>query len=403
LPRVSVIIPTYNNAHFIAATLESVFAQQYHDFEVIVVDDGSTDDTRQVLSPFLDRITYLHQPNSERSAARNNGLSHAGGEYIAFLDSDDLWAPEKLAKQVTVLDANPQISLVFTRARYIDEVGQPVSFSGQTCDGGPGQQVVIMDYSIPLLNGNVVAGGGSAAMVRRWMLEKVGKFDLNLVQSEDWDMWLRLAPLGPFAYIPEPLTSYRVYGWKKLLKWQMNAESIQQHMRIVDKHLTGWKCEPLEKVRLRDTALCTALTLAVLAAYQSDQIPAGQEYLRKAVQIDPALGKRDRLLWLIVDRAKMIETDTGSYDEALAFSHRMLDGLPPELIRQRPPRRQVEGWLFISGAFQQHEKGNSPAVRSLLKRGLVRAPGALSNRGVLSILRRSLLSPLQKVGGENTA
>lgn len=392
MPRVSVIIPTYNSARFIAATLESVFAQSYSDFEIIVVDDGSTDDTRAVLAPYLERIRYIHQPNNERSAARNHALAHAGGEYIAFLDSDDLWAPDKLERQVAVLDANPQASLAFNQARYIDENGRPVSFCGQTIDGAPGSQVVVADFSLPLLGGNVVAGGGSAAMARRWMLDEVGEFDLDLVQSEDWDMWLRLAQLGPFAYIPAPLTSYRVYGWKKLLTRQMDAESIQQHMRIVDKHLAAWQGEAGEKARLRNAALRTALTLAALAAYQLDEIPAGQAYLRQAMQADAALGERERLLWLIVDRAKMIETDSGSYDEALAFARRMLAGLPPELARQRPGVRQVEGWLFISGAFQQHEKGNLPAVRRLLARGLVRAPGALRNRGVLSILRRSLVA-----------
>lgn len=395
MPRVSVIIPTYNCARFIAATLDSVLAQTDQDFEIIVVDDGSTDNTRAVLQPYLDRITYIFQQNSERSAARNNALRRAGGEYVAFLDSDDLWTPDKLERQIAVLEANPQVSLVFSQARYIDENGQPISFCGQTIDGEPGEAVKIADYSIPLLSGNVVAGGGSAAVVRRWMLDEVGEFDLDLVQSEDWDMWVRLAQMGPFAYIPEPLTSYRVYGWKKLLTRQMDEENIQQHLQIVDKNLVGWRGDAQEKQRLRAGAERTATVLAALAAYQLGDTTVGQKYLRRAIQADAELAKHAGLLWLVVDRAKMIETDTGSYDEALAFIRRMLEGLPEELARVRPSFRRAAGWLYISGAFQEYERGNLPAVRSLLRRGLVAAPGALRNRGVLSMLRKSMLARSQ--------
>ncbi|HWQ03791.1 MAG TPA: glycosyltransferase [Longilinea sp.] len=392
MPRVSVIIPTYNSARFIAGTLDSVFAQSFRDFEVIVVDDGSTDNTREVLQPFQNRIQYIYQQNSERSAARNNALSHTQSEYIAFLDSDDLWAPEKLERQVAVLDANPQVSLVFCQARYLDESGKPVSFCGQTLDGEPGEGLVIADYSIPLLSSNVVAGGGSAAMVRRRLLDEVGKFDLDLVQSEDWDMWVRLAQLGPFAYIPEPLASYRVYGWKKLLTRQMDEESIQQHLRIVDKNLAGWRGDPQEKLRLRREALRFALVLAIQAAYQLDRIQAGQDFLRRAIQTDSSLGTREKLLWLFVDRAKMIETDTESYDEALAFIQRALDGLPAEVNREQPSYRQAAGWLFVSGAFQQYEHHNLAEVRRLLRRGLAAAPEVLRNRGVLSMLVKSLFA-----------
>lgn len=401
MPRVSVIIPTYNSARFIAATIDSVLAQSYRDFEIIVVDDGSTDDTRRVLQPYLDRIRYIHQPNSERSVARNHALRHAAGEYVAFLDSDDLWAPEKLARQTAVLDAHPQVSLAFTRARYVDETGRPVSFCGQDFDGEPGEEVTVADYTIPLLGGNVVAGGGSTVLARRNMLDAVGGFDLDLVQSEDWDMWLRLAGMGPFAYIPEALTSYRVYGWPKLLNRQMDPESIEQHLRIVDKNLAGWQGDESEKKRLRDAAQRAALLLAALAAYQLGAVPAAQGYLRQAARVDATLNRRAGLLWLVVDRAKMIETDTGSYEEALAFARRTLDGLPAEMTPQRPSYGQVAGWLFVSGAFQQYEKGNLPAVRSLLGRGLVRAPGALRNRGVLAMLGRSLLGRPRPRGVEH--
>jgi glycosyltransferase involved in cell wall biosynthesis len=392
MPRVSVIIPTYNSARFIAATLDSVLAQSFRDFEIIVVDDGSNDNTRDVLQPYLNRINYICQQNSERSAARNNALSQAHGEYIAFLDSDDLWAPEKLARQVAVLDDHLQVSLVFSQARYVDVDGNPVSFAGQTIDGQPGNELVIADYSLPLLSGNVVAGGGSTAITRHRLLDEVGNFDLDLVQSEDWDMWVRLARMGLFAYIPEPLTSYRVYGWKKLLTRQMDEESIQQHLRIVDKNLVGWQGDPQEKLRLRNEALRFALVLATQAAYQLDNVQAGQDFLRRAVQVDPSLGTREKLLWLFVDRAKMIETDTASYEKALTFLKCALDGLPAELAKQRPTYHQATGWLYVSGAFEQYDKGNLAEVRRLVRLAMKATPEVLRNRGVLSIGIKSLFA-----------
>src|SRR3990170_2838516 len=114
MPKVSVIIPTYNREKYIVETLQSVFAQTFTDYEVIVIDDGSTDNTADVLRPYLDRIVYIRKPNGGQGSARNVGIKVAKGEYIAFLDSDDLWMPEKLELQVKYLDNNKDAGLVFT-------------------------------------------------------------------------------------------------------------------------------------------------------------------------------------------------------------------------------------------------------------------------------------------------
>ncbi len=386
MPRVSVIIPTYNSARFITATLDSVLAQSYRDFEIIVVDDGSTDNTRNVIQPYLDRITYIYQQNSERSAARNNGMTHASGDYIAFLDSDDLWASEKLKRQVAVLDAHPEVALVYCQAQYIDEIGKLTFFCGNWIDGPKADDLVIADYFEALLGGNVISGGGSTPIVRHWMLNRVGPFDETLTNGEDWDVWLRLSRLGPFAYLPEPLTSYRVYGLKKLLTRQSAPRDVEQNIRVIDKNLTDWEGDPIRGERLRSNAMRSVFLLAALGGYQLGNFSSAMDYLAKTIQLDPNLGTKQSIMWVVVDRAKIIERASGLYTEAISFMNNVFDHLPPELSGLHISRRQAAGWLYISGAFEQHEQRNDPRVRYLLVNGLLRAPQAICNRGVLSML-----------------
>ena len=115
--RISVVIPAYNRARRLPATLESAFRQGYDDLEVIVVDDGSVDDTREVVGTYGDRVRYVYQPNAGAGAARNTGMRHATGELVAFLDSDDRWEDYKLSMQAAVLQARPDVGLVFSAAR----------------------------------------------------------------------------------------------------------------------------------------------------------------------------------------------------------------------------------------------------------------------------------------------
>src|SRR5215471_9220074 len=125
-PLVSVVIPTYNRADYIGETIESVLQQTYSNIEIIVIDDGSTDNTAQVVERFESRVRYVRQENAERGASRNHGLRLAQGEFISFLDSDDLWMPSKAAAAVSLLQENPAIGLVCTDAVQIDGQGKEV-------------------------------------------------------------------------------------------------------------------------------------------------------------------------------------------------------------------------------------------------------------------------------------
>jgi glycosyltransferase involved in cell wall biosynthesis len=201
-PRLSVVIPNYNCARFLPETLESVFAQTCGDLEIIVVDDGSTDGSQALLGRFADRVRVIHQENQGVSAARNRGIRESRGEFVAFLDADDLWHPEKLAKQLQLF-TNPAVGLVHCAVEYVDEQNRPL---GTNFTGRRGRVL----KSIALLQGTVVLAGGSTAVVRREAFEKVGSFDREMSTAADWDMWRRIACAYEIDVVREPLMRYRL-------------------------------------------------------------------------------------------------------------------------------------------------------------------------------------------------
>lgn len=189
--KVSVIIPTYNRAQYIAAAIDSVLGQTYPDYEIIVVDDGSTDNTRQVLSRYGERIRYIYQKNSKEGAARNNGIRHAQGEFVALLDSDDLWLPHKLERDVALFAADMGIGVVYSLAEYITSDGKPVGWKPLRWYEGDVLEKLALENFVSL----------STAVVRRACFEEVGYFneDRQLSGSVDWEMWMRLAARYRFA------------------------------------------------------------------------------------------------------------------------------------------------------------------------------------------------------------
>lgn len=195
--HVSVVIPTYNSGPLVAEAVRSVLAQTRPAHEVIVVDDGSTDDTAQRLAEFGERIVYVRQANARVAAARNTGLARATGELVAFLDADDAWHPEKLARQVQVLEAHPEIGLVGTGT-----TDWPGEFAAEL----PAGELRRLTFSRLLLSNQITT---SSVVVRRSVLERVGSFDTELFGPEDYDLWLRCAQVSEVANLQQPLTGYR--------------------------------------------------------------------------------------------------------------------------------------------------------------------------------------------------
>jgi hypothetical protein len=202
-PRVSVVVPCYNAERFLGATLDSALGQEGVAVEVLVADDGSSDGTSEILARYGDRVRVLRQDRRGPSAARNACLGAARAEYVALLDADDRFRPGKLARQVAVLDARPDVGLVYTGWHVVDADGAPLPHQGWSREEG--------DVRRRLLLGNLAHP--VAVMVRRAPVIAAGGFDETLQVNEDWDLFLRLALRGMrWACIDEPLCEYRVHG-----------------------------------------------------------------------------------------------------------------------------------------------------------------------------------------------
>lgn len=196
-PSVSVIVPAYNAAWCIRKAIDSVIAQTFRDFELLVVDDGSTDCTAEILVEYGDAIRVIRQPNGGLARARNAGIHASRAEFVAFLDADDWWLPGKLAPQVALLRARPDVGFASTMARVEDAEG--VFLNLWPCP-------TRTDFLPHLFSANgSVAGSGSAVIARRQLLMQIGCFDESLLSLEDVDMWMRLAAVSGYACIGEPL------------------------------------------------------------------------------------------------------------------------------------------------------------------------------------------------------
>ena len=216
---VSVIIPTYNRAYIIEEALESVFAQTFEDFEVIVADDGSTDDTATRIAAIADpRLRYIPLPHAGAPAAgRNAGIRHARGEILAFLDSDDLWKPDKLAREVAFLDRHPEAGAVFSDLEKYDRGCHTPSFaraapafSRHLAGATSTEPRVLPQRLLYLVLLQEVPIMPSAFAIRRAVVERHGAFDATWTTCEDWEFFLRLARTERFGYIDRPLVVLRV-------------------------------------------------------------------------------------------------------------------------------------------------------------------------------------------------
>jgi glycosyltransferase involved in cell wall biosynthesis len=224
-PLVSVVIASYNMGQYLAVSLRSALDQTYRDIEVVVVDDGSTDDTQDVIKPFLGdtRLRYVHQSNGGQAYAKNRGIREATGEFVAFLDADDIWLPRKLETQMPLFLAQ-DVGVVFCRSVEID---------------AQGAQLRLLDF--PLYRGSISGQllifnfiGFSTSVVRKRCFERLGAFRQDLGMGIDYDLWLRFSAHYTFDFVDAQLVRYRVWPG------QMSSNVERRYMngiKIMEKFL----------------------------------------------------------------------------------------------------------------------------------------------------------------------
>lgn len=222
LPTVSVIIPTYNREKFIKAAVESVLKQSFTDFEIIIVDDGSKDSTKEIIASIKDpRLIYVYQDNKGRSNARNNALSLAKGRFITFLDSDDLYLDGKLELQVKYLETNPDFSMVYTSAYCINESGELLK-DKYVAKASGWIYIDIAFFTPQTITLPTV-------MVRREVFDKAGYFDEKLHRFEDTDMWRRISKHYKIQAMPEFTCALRTHGENHLIN--QKPEDIKEALQ----------------------------------------------------------------------------------------------------------------------------------------------------------------------------
>jgi glycosyltransferase involved in cell wall biosynthesis len=226
-PAVSVVIPTHDRLDLLPWTLGSVLAQRDSDFEVVVVDDASSDGTAEWLAELDDRRIRIvrRREAGGAAAARNTGLAAATAPWVAFCDDDDLWAPAKLAHQLRALEAEPRAGWCGAGAVSVDAQGRIVEVHRMPGGG---------DVLDRLLVANLIPGGGSGVVARTELAREVGGFDESQLSSEDWDLWIRLAEAAPLAVVDRPLVAYRIWDGgksRKVVRMAAAYETVQARYR----------------------------------------------------------------------------------------------------------------------------------------------------------------------------
>jgi len=290
--KVNVVIPTYNRAHLIRKAVQSVLDQSYQDFEIIIVDDASTDNTEEAVRSLKDeRIRYIrHEKNKGAGAARNTGIRAANGEYIAFQDSDDEWLPEKLEKQMKVFEnAPPEVGVVYTGFWRIEKNKKNYI---------PSSWIIQKNGNIhkELLKGNFI--GTPATLIKRECFKKVGLFEEYIPAREDWELWIRISKYYEFKYIPEPLMiSYYTSG-------SVNEKSIIASINIlefiINKH---YKNFAKHKKILSKHYFNIGFNLCSIG-----YLSKGKKYLIKAIKIYPLDIKYSLMLIISVFGQKALST-----------------------------------------------------------------------------------------------
>jgi glycosyltransferase involved in cell wall biosynthesis len=272
---VSVIIPTYNRAKYIGEAIESVLAQTYSPIEIIVVDDGSTDNTCEIVAKYEPRVRYVYQNNAWCGAARNNGIRLATGKYTAFLDSDDLWLPEKLERDVEFLENHPKIGVVYSNCEFINAEGQVIKQQRrQSLNGWITSELL---QSNPIITCTLT--------VRSEILRVVGGFREEREISEDWELWVRLSTRTQFAHL-DCITAQKRDHPANIIS---DAKAIERSSALVTKVFAEADYLTAEQKKLLPKTQANIALINAINYCSAGDVNLSFKYLKQAFKFNKAI------------------------------------------------------------------------------------------------------------------
>ena len=386
---VSVIIPTYNRRDYVQEAIDSVLAQRYTNYEIIVIDDGSTDGTGEALrARYGDRIRYEWQENQGESVARNRGIELARGEFVAFLDSDDLWFPRKLGKQVEFMEANPGVGMVFSQAWAIDEVGDRIPDLRLVRD------ITSDDLTLERLCFDCpMSSGSSTGLVRKSILDASGGFDPAIRYGEDEDLWVRIRLLTDIRFLPDALACMRRHKQSQSYypSSEQNSQRLAAYLATREKLFSAWSEAP---EGLHQQAVAWQYAKASLREALSGDEQAARACLKEAAKHNTRL-LTDYVRFgteIAGQVARFYERgDKSDVHSALSLLHFLLTLVGDFGYYDQTFARKTRAACYKALGFTANRMRDNAAVLYCFPRALILNPSLANNRGILSMLLAATL------------
>lgn len=387
MPKISVVIPNFNNAHYVASAIQSVLNQRYQDFEVIVVDDGSTDNSNSVIGQFGERVRYLWQENQGLAGARNTGIRAAQGEFIGLLDADDLWQPTYLEKMMALHRQAPESALYYCAAQCIDSQGQQLPRQLGAPVGKPEttyQALVRANFLIP-----------STIVMRRDVVMAAGLFDQRLRSCEDWDLWLRIGAKSQFMGIEETLVLYRLHN----ASLSANMAGMHQAARAVIEKNFGLDDGQRQQWSAAKKRAYGGLYryFALTFVQRQNQWAAAGKFLGDALQIDETLASDLDLFYELALGAQPIGYRGTTHELQLPFNVKQVEQMletifaSPALRQVSALRRQTYGTAYYALGLVSYNTGHLVESRHLFSAALRYRPALGRDRRIIGNLMRSMV------------
>ncbi|MCJ7568848.1 MAG: glycosyltransferase [Anaerolineales bacterium] len=351
-PKISIVIPAFNAEYWIARTINSVLSQTLQDLEIIVIDDGSTDGTRNIVEAIKDnRIQYHYQENRGLSGARNSGILASTGRFIALLDADDLFKPKKLAYQVELMEKEPDLGLVTCGIELIDQYDNHIGEERHWLF----HPTIDLDHLLfwnPLLP--------STLLIRREWFERVGLFDESLRRYEDWEFPIRLAAAGcRMEYVREILVSYRRHTVNMSSAVELVHVATDDAVRMITSFFEREDI-PEHTQELKEKVMGNVYLDATARAYEAGLLDEGRKWLETAIAFDPDLTSGDPPQWVIglsgFAQGPLV-------DDEEVFTKTLMTNLPQSPEFKNWTIREFKTQMNVTKAFEMFFAGQRSKAR----------------------------------------